>query len=116
VLRAFHARGEDPANPSDGHYNWVAREMGQSVVPSADRSSRTSRSSTSRRRRPAGLYGPEFGIMDANTALRRANFVNQFTFWGGIAADYERRLAVRDDARPVELELLAPVPRSSSTA
>ena len=86
VLRAFHARGEDPANPSDGHYNWVATEMGQSAfrpptvfsyfpqfyfAPPAS----------------AGMYGPEFGIMNANTALRRANFVNQFTIWGGIPAD-----------------------------
>jgi len=86
VLRAFHARGENPANPSDGHYNWVATDMGQSAfrpptvfsyfpqfyyAPPASN----------------GIYGPEFGIMDANTALRRANFVNQFTIWGGIPAD-----------------------------
>ena len=32
----------------------------------------------------AGLFGPEFGIMDATTSLKRANFVNTMTFGGGI--------------------------------
>ena len=109
VLRAFHARGENPANPSDGHYNWVAREMGQSVfrpptvfsyfpqfyfAPPAS----------------AGIYGPEFGIMDANTALRRANFVNQFTFWGGIAADSNDDSPFGTVLDLSELELLAASP------
>ena len=32
----------------------------------------------------AELLGPEFGIMDASTSLKRANYVNTMTFGGGI--------------------------------
>ena len=35
----------------------------------------------------AGLLGPEFGIMDATTSLKRANFVNPMTFNNGIAVN-----------------------------
>jgi hypothetical protein len=35
----------------------------------------------------AGLLGPEFGLMNSQTSLKRANFVNQMTIWGGISSD-----------------------------
>ena len=85
VLRAFKAMAANGAVPSDGYLNTpYARDMGQEVfrpntvfsyfpqdyyAPPAS----------------AGLLGPEFGIMDATTALKRANFVNQMTFNNGIA-------------------------------
>ena len=65
---------------SDGYINSpYAREMGQEVF----------RPSTVFSYFPqdyyappasAGLFGPEFGIMDASTSLKRANFVNTIVF------------------------------------
>ena len=84
VLRAFHAMSEDRTTQSDGNLEPYARDMGQKVwkpptvfsyypqfyaAPPAS----------------AGLLGPEFGIMNSQTSLKRANFVNQMTIWGGIA-------------------------------
>ena len=43
----------------------------------------------------AGLLGPEFGIMDASTSLRRANFVNQMTFQNGIPVQLQHELVQR---------------------
>jgi uncharacterized protein (DUF1800 family) len=87
VLRAFNAMSANGATQSDGYVNTpYARDMGQEVfrpttvfsyfpqdyyAPPAS----------------AGLFGPEFGIMDATTALKRANFVNQMTFSNGIAVN-----------------------------
>ena len=86
VLRAFHAMSEDRSTQSDGNLEPYAREQGQKVwkpptvfsyypqfysAPPAS----------------AGVLGPEFGIMNSQTSLKRANFVNQMTIWGGIAAD-----------------------------
>ncbi len=85
-LRAFRVLGEDGISQSDGHINWLAREMGQSVLRPPSVFSYFSQFYVAPPA-SAGLLGPEFGIMDANTALRRANLVNQFTFWGGIPAD-----------------------------
>ncbi len=85
VLRAFNAMSANGAVASDGYLNSpYARDMGQEVF----------RPSTVFSYFPqdyyappasAGLLGPEFGIMDATTALKRANFVNQMTFNNGIA-------------------------------
>ena len=86
LLRAFHARSADGSTVSDGHLNPYVREMGQSAFrpptvfsyfPQAYYAPPAS----------AGVLGPEFGILNANTALRRANWVNTMTFWGGIPAD-----------------------------
>ena len=87
ILRAFNAMSANGALQSDGYVNSpYARDMGQEVfrpttvfsyfpqdyyAPPAS----------------AGLLGPEFGIMDATTALKRANFVNQMTFNNGIAVN-----------------------------
>jgi uncharacterized protein (DUF1800 family) len=84
ILRAFNAMSANGAALSDGYVNSpYARDMGQEVyrpttvfsyfpqdyyAPPAS----------------AGLLGPEFGIMDASTSLKRANFVNQMTFNNGI--------------------------------
>jgi uncharacterized protein (DUF1800 family) len=37
--------------------------------------------------RGTSLVGPAFGVLNANTALGMANFVNQMVFWGGVDAD-----------------------------
>ncbi len=87
ILRAFNAMSANGAAQSDGYLNSpYSRDMGQEVfrpttvfsyfpqdyyAPPAS----------------AGLFGPEFGIMDATTALKRANFVNQMTFNNGIAVN-----------------------------
>jgi uncharacterized protein (DUF1800 family) len=86
ILRAFNAMSANGALLSDGYINipW-SRDMGQEVfrpttvfsyfpqdyyAPPAS----------------AGLLGPEFGIMDASTSLKRANFVDRMLFQNGISA------------------------------
>ncbi|MFY9550770.1 MAG: DUF1800 family protein, partial [Thermoanaerobaculia bacterium] len=80
ALRAFNAQSANRATQSDGYINSpYSRDMGQEVfrpttvfsyfpqdyfAPPAS----------------AGLLGPEFGIMDASTSLKRANFVNTIVF------------------------------------
>ena len=86
VLRAFHAMSADRTTQTEGNLEPYAREQGQKVwkpptvfsyypqfyaAPPAS----------------AGLLGPEFGLMNSQTSLKRANFVNQMTIWGGIAPD-----------------------------
>ncbi len=84
ILRAFNAMSFNGIQQSDGYLSTpYARDMGQEVyrpttvfsyfpqdyyAPPAS----------------AGLLGPEFGIMDASTSLKRANFVNQILFNGGV--------------------------------
>jgi uncharacterized protein (DUF1800 family) len=78
VLRAIGARSADGSTTSDGYLNPQAVNMGQDVfrpptvfsyypadfnVPGSDT-----------------LLGPEFGILSATTALKRANFINTMVF------------------------------------
>jgi uncharacterized protein (DUF1800 family) len=80
VLRGFNAMSANRAAPSDGYINTpYSRDMGQEVF----------RANTVFSYFPqdyyappasAGLLGPEFGIMDASTSLKRANFVNTIVF------------------------------------
>jgi uncharacterized protein (DUF1800 family) len=80
LLRAFDARSADGLNHSDGYLNPQIQSMGQDLwkpptvfsyfpadfqVPGSP-----------------GVAGPEFGILSATTALRRANFVNTMVFTG----------------------------------
>jgi uncharacterized protein (DUF1800 family) len=80
VLRAFDARSADALGQSDGYINPQTLAMGQDLwrppsvfsyfpadfeVPGEP-----------------GVAGPEFGILSATTALRRANFVNTVVFSG----------------------------------
>ncbi len=109
ILRAFDARGADRATESDGNLWWEARQLGQSpfrppsvfsyfpqfynAPPAA-----------------AGIRGPEFGILNAKTALQRANFVNLMTFWGGLPAEPEWQLPLGTSLDFSELTLLASNP------
>jgi uncharacterized protein (DUF1800 family) len=80
LLRAFDARSADGLSSSDGYINPQTLNMGQDLwkpptvfsyfpadfeVPGQP-----------------GVAGPEFGILSATTALRRANFVNTMVFTG----------------------------------
>lgn len=80
LLRAFDAKSFDGAANSDGYLNPQTQNMGQDLF----------RPPTVFSYFPAdyevpghlGLGGPEFGILSATTALRRANFVNTMVFTG----------------------------------
>jgi uncharacterized protein (DUF1800 family) len=83
VLRAFHAMSYDRSTESDGNLENFTRDMGQKIwkpptvfsyFPQAYFAPPAS----------AGVLGPEFGIMNSQTSLKRANFVNQMTIWGGV--------------------------------
>ncbi len=83
ILRAANARSANGGAPSDGYLSPQASQMGLDVL------------------RPVSVFsyypadflvpgttdlaGPEFGILSATTALRRANFVNTMVFNGGIS-------------------------------
>ena len=82
-LRGFNPLSTNRQLPSDGNINNQTNAMGQS----------TFRPNTVFSYFPqdyfappasAELFGPEFGIMDAATSLKRANFINTMTFGGGI--------------------------------
>jgi uncharacterized protein (DUF1800 family) len=80
ILRAFDARSFNGATTSDGYLNPQVQNMGQDLF----------RPPTVFSYFPfdyevpghIGLAGPEFGILSATTALRRANFVNTIVFNG----------------------------------
>jgi uncharacterized protein (DUF1800 family) len=80
LLRAFDARSADATTVSDGYINPQTQNMGQDLW----------RPPTVFSYFPAdfevpglpGVAGPEFGILSATTALRRANFVNTMVFTG----------------------------------
>ena len=83
ILKAFDPKSTNRLNNSDGNINGQPRAMGQdtykpntvfSYFPQDYFAPPAS----------AELFGPEFGIMDAAIALKRANFVNTMTFGGGI--------------------------------
>jgi uncharacterized protein (DUF1800 family) len=109
VLRAFHAMSADRTTQSDGNLEPFAREQGQKVwkpptvfsyypqfyaAPPAS----------------AGVLGPEFGIMNSQTSLKRANYLNQMTFWGGVAADPGNDFPYGTSLDFAELTLLAATP------
>ena len=83
VLKAFDPKSTNRLANSDGNINGQSAAMGQN----------TYRPNTVFSYFPqdyfappasAEILGPEFGIMDAAIALKRANFVNTMTFGGGI--------------------------------
>jgi uncharacterized protein (DUF1800 family) len=78
LLRAMNARSANGATTSDGYLNPQSANMGQDVFKPASVFSYY----------PADFlvpgstdqHGPEFGILSATTALKRANFVNTMVF------------------------------------
>ena len=78
VLRMFDARSADRLVLSDGVINGQTTPMGQDVLrPPTVFSYFPSDWPVPG---PEELIGPEFGILSASTALRRANFVNTMVF------------------------------------
>jgi hypothetical protein len=77
LLRAFNARSADGTGQSDGYLNPQSQSMGMDVFSPPSVFSYFS---------PfggvpgSGLRGPEFGLMNTSTAVRRANFVNTLVF------------------------------------
>ncbi len=87
VLRGFNAMSANGAVPSDGYLSRCTnctRDMGQEVFQPTSVFSYFPQDYYAPPA-SAGLLGPEFGIMDATTSLKRANFINQMVFNGGIA-------------------------------
>jgi hypothetical protein len=78
ILRAFNPRSADLSTASDGVVNGQAVAMGQDVwrpptVFSYYPADYLLPGSTT-------ILAPEFGVLQATTALKRANFVNTMTF------------------------------------
>jgi hypothetical protein len=77
LLRALNARSADGTGQSDGYLNPQSVNMGMDVFSPPSVFSYFS---------PSGavpgtsLRGPEFGLLNTSTALRRANFVNMLVF------------------------------------
>ena len=98
ILRAFNAMSANRSVNSDGYLSTCSnctRDQGQEIfkpptvfsyfpqdyyAPPAS----------------AGLLGPEFGIMDASTSLKRANFMNTMVF-SSIARQLQRDVVLRAD-------------------
>jgi uncharacterized protein (DUF1800 family) len=78
ILRAFNARSANGAAASDGYLNPQTSNMGQDVWKPASVFSYYP--SDFLVPGTTDLSGPEFGILSATTALRRANFVNTMAF------------------------------------
>ena len=86
VVRAFHAMSFDRSTTSDGNLEDYTRPMGQKIwkpptvfsyFPQAYAAPPAS----------AGVLGPEFGIMNSQTSLQRANFIDQMTIEGGVESN-----------------------------
>jgi uncharacterized protein (DUF1800 family) len=78
VLRAIGSRSADGSTTSDGYLNPQAVNMGQDVFRPATVFSYYPADFNVPG--PADILGPEFGILSATTALKRANFINTMVF------------------------------------
>jgi uncharacterized protein (DUF1800 family) len=83
VLKAFDPKSTNRLANSDGNINTQPSNMGQNIFKPPTVFSYFPQDYFAP---PASaeLLGPEFGIMDAAIALKRANFANTMTFAGGI--------------------------------
>ena len=82
ILRAFNAMSANGAAQSDGYLNGCSncsRDMGEEIFRPNTVFSYFSQDYFAPPA-SAGLLGPEFGIMDASTSLKRANFSNTIVF------------------------------------
>jgi len=87
LLRAFNAGSADGAGQSDGYLDPQSVSMGMDVFSPPSVFSYFSPFGGAP---GSGLRGPEFGLLNTSTAIRRANFVNTMvppnTMASGIAA------------------------------
>ncbi len=89
LLRAFNARSADGSTTSDGYLNPQASSMDQSVFRPPTVFSYYPADYLLPR--SATLLGPEFGILSAASALKRANVVDEMVFSGvPVSADAPR--------------------------
>jgi uncharacterized protein (DUF1800 family) len=82
VLRAFNAQSANRSAGSDGALSTCSncsRDQGQEIFKPATVFSYFPQDYDAPPA-SAGLFGPEFGIMDASTSLKRANFMNTIVF------------------------------------
>jgi uncharacterized protein (DUF1800 family) len=82
ILRAFNAQSANRSTTSDGALSTCGnctRDQGQEVLKPNTVFSYFPQDYNAPPA-SAGLLGPEFGIMDASTSLKRANFVNTIVF------------------------------------
>jgi uncharacterized protein (DUF1800 family) len=82
ILRAFNAQSANRSLPSDGSLSTCGnctRDQGQEIFKPATVFSYFPQDYFAPPA-TAGLLGPEFGIMDASTSLKRANFMNTMVF------------------------------------
>jgi uncharacterized protein (DUF1800 family) len=82
VLRAFNAQSANRSTGSDGALSTCgncSRDQGQEIFRPATVFSYFPQDYYAPPA-TAGLFGPEFGIMDASTSLKRANFMNTIVF------------------------------------
>ena len=86
LLRAFHAMSFDRSTNSDGNLEDFTRPMGQKIWKPPTVFSYYPQFYTAPPA-SAGILGPEFGIMNSQTSLQRANFVDQVTIQGGIESN-----------------------------
>ena len=110
LLRAHNARSADGRSTSDGHLNPQTRNMDQDVLrPPSVFSYFPADFLTPG---TTDLLGPEFAILSASTALRRANFVNTMVYGSiGVGMNFPRGTSL-DLAR---LQPLAANPQSLVT-
>lgn len=80
-LRAGLAKSNNLAGLSDGYMSGLDSNMGQDVLSPATVFSYFMPDGEAPG--TGGLLGPEFGILTASTALRRANFVSQMLYGSG---------------------------------
>jgi uncharacterized protein (DUF1800 family) len=82
ILRAFDAMSANRSTQSDGYLSLCGnctRDQGQEIFKPSTVFSYFAQDYYAPPA-SAGLFGPEFGIMDATTSLKRANFMNTIVF------------------------------------
>jgi uncharacterized protein (DUF1800 family) len=82
VLRAFNATSFDGSTTSDGSINLTTTPLGMDLFRPPTVFSYYPPNANVPGYAP--LLGPEFAVLDSVSTLKRANFINQMTFGGGI--------------------------------
>ncbi len=114
ILRAFNAMSANRSTTSDGALSTCGnctRDQGQEIFKPATVFSYFPQDYYAPPA-AAGLFGPEFGIMDANTSLKRANVMNTLVF-SSIAVNCSATSCYTPSGTSIdltELQQLAPTP------
>jgi hypothetical protein len=114
ILRAFNAQSANRSTGSDGSLSTCSncsRDQGQEIFKPSTVFSYFPQDYYAPPA-SAGLFGPEFGIMDASTSLKRANFMNTIVF-SSIAVNCSTTSCYTPNGTSIdvtELQQLAPNP------